>query len=371
MAPSPTKILKRASRLAGLQRHRISEYAALQRQRVAIQARLDSGPGVVGLIGCGAQGRVINTAISRLPKWEIGALFDVRVDAATELGAQWPNALVHENLDEFARAVSSLDVVVISTTASSRFELAKTVIDNGARAVFLEKPVTASLVDADRLVQLAQQSGCRVAVNHTRRYLDSVAGVKRVLDSGAIGEPRAIHFVAGRAGFAMIGTHLLDLARQLLESDVLRVRSRLDESLDPTPRGPQFRDPTGYAEASMSNGCRVTLDLSDDLNLRQLFYVVACGEGRLEIDERLGHLRLIGRGQHVWTTDYALPGTLDAGISRALVELKANKVPRCDVTDGRAALEAVVACHQSHREGGDWVSLPISGDVREETFPFA
>jgi hypothetical protein len=41
------------------------------------------------------------------------------------------------------------------------------------------------------------------------------------------------------------------------------------------------------------------------------------------------------------------------------------------VADGRAALEAAIACQLSAREGERWVTLPLKGGIYDEIFPFA
>jgi predicted dehydrogenase len=169
----------------------------------------------------------------------------------------------------------------------------------------------------------------------------------------------------------MIGTHLFDLVRWLFDSEIVRLRAELDDNLDPRHRGTEFQDRTGRCEARLDNGVRVTMDLSGDIPRRQLWFVIGCEEGRLEVDERLGKVRLVGAGNRDWETDYVFPGTLDLGVARALFELVRGDRPRCDMRDGTAALEAAVACQLSAREQGRWVDLPLAGEIRTEEFPFA
>lgn len=349
----------------------LRERRALELARLDTAVRLDGQPGRLALLGCGAMGATIAQSLRYLPGWRLAALHDRRPEAGHALGRAHPEALVAATADEFWKAARDCDVTAIATTADAHMDAARQALDHGVRAFLLEKPVTTCLHDADQLVELVERAGARVGVDHTRRWLPSGEGLRRLLDSDVLGRPRSIHFVFGRAGFAMIGTHLFDLGRWLLGGDLARLRADLDSVNVATKRGGQFVDRSGRCEALLRNGTRLTLELSADLPLQQMFFVVACERGRLEVDERLGRVRLVGTGGRAWDAEYVFPDALRLGVARALFELRRGDAPRCTLADGRAALEAAVACQVSAREGGRWVDLPLAGNTRQEAFPFA
>lgn len=347
------------------------ERRALEAWRLAQAVRLRGRPGRLALVGCGAMGTTIATAaLAHLPGWEVSALYDLREEAMQAVGAAWPKAARAADREEFLARAREADVVAIATTSDAHADLARGALQAGAEAVLVEKPVTTCLAEADDLIAAAGRSRARVAVDHTRRWLPSVEGLRRLLGSGAIGAVRALHFVYGWGGFGMIGTHLFDLARCLAGSDLGALRARLDER-GPARHGPRFRDPSGFCEARFASGARLTVDLSEDLRLRQMFYVIVGSLGRVEVDERLGRVRLVGSGGRAWEAEYVFPEAVPLGVARALFELREGRPPRCTLEDGRAALEAAVACHLSARADGAWVSLPVGGAAREERFPFA
>jgi predicted dehydrogenase len=349
----------------------LRERRALHQARLDVAARLRGRPGRLALVGCGAMGATIARAVRHLEGWTVAVLHDRRPEAASRLAAAHPGAEVAVDLDAFLRVARGCDVTAIATTADAHAETALAVLAGGIRAILLEKPVTTSLADADRLLDAASAAGARVAVDHTRRWLPSGEGIRRLLAGDVLGRPRAIHAVFGRAGFAMIGTHLFDLARWLLDADLTRLRAELDPANVTRHRGSQFEDHAGRCEARLGSGARLTLDLSGDLPLQQMFLVVACERGRLEIDERLGHLRLVGTGGRAWDAEYVFPDALGLGVAAALAELAAGRPPRCSLVDGRAALEAAIACQVSARRAGAWVDLPLPAAARGERFAFA
>src|SRR3989339_2263178 len=81
----------------------------------------------------------------------------------------------------------SISGVVISTPASSHYELVKKSLENG-KNVFVEKPFTTSLKEAEELTELAQKKKLILMVGFTFLYNSAVLKVKELIDSGELGE---------------------------------------------------------------------------------------------------------------------------------------------------------------------------------------
>lgn len=345
-------------------------FLALKRSQLRVDSTLAGGTGRVAIVGCGGQGGAIAASVGRLSGWSVTQLVDLDRDRAQRLADRLAGgAVVHESVKALLQ--EEFDVVAVATTAPSHFGVAAELIEAGVPAVLLEKPVTTSVRSAQDLLRLEAGGSTRIAVDHTRRYMPAAAGIRRILDSGSLGAPRAIYVIGGTAGLAMMGTHYVDLARWLAASDVVRVRATLDDLSDPNSRGSQFHDPVGRVEAVLANGVRLILDQSAGLRLKQSAFTVLCEDGRLEVDERVGSIRLVGAGQRVWQSPYAHKGAVLDGVARALLELSVGEPARCTLADGAAALEAVIACHESARHDGAWVAVPVAGAIRDEEFRFA
>lgn len=356
----------------GLLRSYAREGLALQQARLATEVRLEAKGLRVALIGCGTMGRTIASAVKALPGASLPYLYDQRGEGMQRIRDEiHGDAYACQSVEELLRYSDSYDVVAIATTAQAHVPIALQALEQGVRKLLVEKPVATSLEDADRLIQSAEQSQALAAVDHTRRWIGSYKGLRRLLRSGAVGKPRGIHFFFGRGGLAMIGTHLVDLARLLFDDDLISVRAELDEVERPNWRGDEFRDPSGRLTAVFRQGTRVTIDLSDDLPMNQSYYIILGETGRIEVDERMALVRLAGAGGRTWEEPFVWPGGLTVGVGAALVELHAGRTPSCSLADGRAALEAVVAAHQSHRAGGSEIKLPLGAPALAERFPFA
>ncbi len=77
--------------------------------------------------------------------------------------------------------------VVIATDADTHYKLAKEALLAG-KAVFVEKPITLDLREANELVELAEQKRQVLMVGHLLLYHPIVTAIKSYLDSGQWGE---------------------------------------------------------------------------------------------------------------------------------------------------------------------------------------
>lgn len=91
---------------------------------------------------------------------------------ASELGVQ----SFHDPQD----LVGQVDLVTIAASTLSHYELAKTFLQAGVH-VNVEKPITATLPQAEELVALAQKSRVHLAVGHIERFNPSVVELRRYI----------------------------------------------------------------------------------------------------------------------------------------------------------------------------------------------
>ncbi len=345
------------------------EYMMVERSKLVSDSLQLSKTMKVALVGFGRQGNTIAHAIKQTNKLEVVDVLDLRADMGQKIAA-FPNATFFNNLDEFWAKASSWDAIVIATTAKSHYDIAKKALEAGVKAVMIEKPVTTSIQDAMDLIELAKEKKANVAVNHTRRHLSSYHGLRKLIESGIIGKPKAINFMIGRSGMAMIGSHLFDTSFFLFRTGLAKIRAEFDEELDPTFRGNEFVDPCGRCSGVFENGIRFTMDLSADIPTRQLFFVIMGENGRIEVDEKHGVLRILSQSGKIFESEFLFSGALGIANGKGIVELVKGKKPTCDLTDGMKALEAVIACHISNAAKSS-IDLPLEDKVVKNRFDFA
>jgi predicted dehydrogenase len=83
--------------------------------------------------------------------------------------------------------------------------------------IYCEKPLTANLREADRIVEIAEQHRIRICMAHPSRYDLGFLTMKRMVEAGAIGDPVTVHgrgkndHRGGGEDMIVLGTHILDL----------------------------------------------------------------------------------------------------------------------------------------------------------------
>lgn len=84
-------------------------------------------------------------------------------------------------------ARTDIEIVVIATPVSSHHKIAKAALLAGKHC-FIEKPMTASSAEAEELIEIAEQKGLTLFVDHTFIYTGAVRKIKEIITSGRLGE---------------------------------------------------------------------------------------------------------------------------------------------------------------------------------------
>ena len=65
--------------------------------------------------------------------------------------------------------LADVDAVTIVVPTSAHFEVARTALEAG-KHVFIEKPITTTLEEADELLDIARRNGCVIQIGHVERF---------------------------------------------------------------------------------------------------------------------------------------------------------------------------------------------------------
>jgi predicted dehydrogenase len=84
-----------------------------------------------------------------------------------------------------------LDAVAIATPVRFHYDMAKAALLSG-KHTFIEKPLASSSAQCEELVAIAEEKGLILMVGHTFLYSEVVRKIKKIVDSGDIGELRYI-----------------------------------------------------------------------------------------------------------------------------------------------------------------------------------
>jgi predicted dehydrogenase len=183
----------------------------------------------VGVVGTGVMGRNHARVLHELANVDLVGVADSDLDAACQVAAVRATR-GYGSLEELLEKERP-EALTVAVPTEAHHEAVMEALAAGCH-VLVEKPIAATLAQADELVAAAKSAGRVLAVGHIERYNPAVLELKRRLDEGQLG--RAYQFDAQRLGpfpqrirdvgvVIDLATHDLDLMRFLTGSEIVRV----------------------------------------------------------------------------------------------------------------------------------------------------
>jgi predicted dehydrogenase len=125
-----------------------------------------------------------------LPGCAVRICCDREPAALEKVQRQYPGLATTNRFDEvLAEAVQA---VVIATPAPTHYELVRAAL-MADKHVFVEKPITLDVAQAEHLVQLAEQRRRVLMVGHLLEYHPAVTRLQALIEAGELGELRYIY----------------------------------------------------------------------------------------------------------------------------------------------------------------------------------
>jgi predicted dehydrogenase len=119
----------------------------------------------IGLVGVGHLGRFHAEKLKANSLCQLVGIYDSNPERC-KLVAEEFNLVPYPGYEELLQDVEAVD---IAATTSSHYELAKAALEQG-KHIFIEKPITSELWQAEELVNLANQKGLKIQVGHIERF---------------------------------------------------------------------------------------------------------------------------------------------------------------------------------------------------------
>ena len=175
----------------------------------------------VAVVGVGTMGRHHANKVVELARSGGGVCMAGVADIDAERAAAAAKALgtcaVSDRRELFARA----DVAIVAVSAVSHFEVARDALLAGLD-VLVEKPIAATLEDAEALVALAKRTGCVLQVGHQEWFNAALRVVRERIDAPRFAEIHRLGLFSDR------GTDV-DVVRDLMIHDLEILQQLLGE----------------------------------------------------------------------------------------------------------------------------------------------
>jgi predicted dehydrogenase len=140
----------------------------------------------IGVIGYGYWGPNIVRNFHAHESSEVVMVCDKSPKSLERLKKAHPDMPSTTNADDILKS-PKIDVVAVVTPVWTHYELAKAALENG-KHVFVEKPFTCSVVQAEELIELADRKNLKIMVDHTFLFTGAVKKIRQLVDEGALGD---------------------------------------------------------------------------------------------------------------------------------------------------------------------------------------
>ncbi len=139
----------------------------------------------IGVIGYGYWGPNIVRNFSGIDGAGVVAVCDVNPGTLDKVRKMYPAVRVTSDANDILDA-TDVDVVAVVTPVFTHHELAKKALLNG-KHVFVEKPFTSSVGQAEELVEIAARKNLHIMVDHTFLFTGAVKKIKQLIDDETLG----------------------------------------------------------------------------------------------------------------------------------------------------------------------------------------
>lgn len=161
-------------------------------------------------------------AMSLHPNCKLLGIYDSVYNSALQFAKTWNAENIFKNLDELTNQ-PKIDLVSICTPTQTHEEIFESLINSSVPTIWIEKPAAISLSSALKMKKISEDKKIKVWVNYFRRYCLGLKRVKKVLDSGDIGDFEVVNAFYTK-GLRNNGSHLIDLISWYF-GDIVDVKS--------------------------------------------------------------------------------------------------------------------------------------------------
>ncbi len=132
----------------------------------------------VGVLGAGHLGKIHLKLLNQSSKYDLVGFYDPFTENAQKVADEFGYRL----FETVSELINSVDVIDIVTPTLSHFNCAKEAILEG-KHVFIEKPITNTLEEAEAIRTLVSQHHIKGQVGHVERFNPAFTAVEKIIDN--------------------------------------------------------------------------------------------------------------------------------------------------------------------------------------------
>jgi len=208
----------------------------------------------VGIIGVGYLGTQHARILSYLEKAELIGVADIDFKKAMVIG----NRHGVKYYDNYENMLDEIDAGIVATPTSEHFAISMKLL-NAGKSVLVEKPITETIEQAEKLVSAAEKSGLILQIGHLERFNPAVEALENLISEPKFIEVQRLGSFSARSldidVVLDLMIHDLDIIMALIKDEVKVIRSSgihvLSDKID-----------IANARLEFASGCIATLTAS-------------------------------------------------------------------------------------------------------------
>lgn len=126
-----------------------------------------------GVLGAGHLGKIHLRLLNESEKYELVGFYDPIKENAEKVAKEFG----YKAFNSVEELINAVDVVDIVTPTLSHFDCAKEAIEK-SKHIFIEKPITKTVEEAETIIELAKQYAVKGQVGHVERFNPAFTAVK-------------------------------------------------------------------------------------------------------------------------------------------------------------------------------------------------
>lgn len=127
----------------------------------------------IGVLGAGHLGKIHLRLLNQSEKYELVGFYDPNSENAQKVSEEFG----YRKFDTIEELIENVDVVDIVTPTLSHYDCAVMAIKKG-KHIFLEKPISNTVEEAEHIIQLAKEYNIKGQVGHVERFNPAFKAVK-------------------------------------------------------------------------------------------------------------------------------------------------------------------------------------------------
>ncbi len=132
----------------------------------------------VGVLGAGHLGKIHLKLLQQSSKYELVGFYDENLENGKKIAEEFG----YKQFNTIATLIHAVDVIDIVTPTLSHYKCAKVAIKSG-KHVFIEKPISNTVAEAEEIIALAKEYNVKGQVGHVERFNPAFLATKDMIDN--------------------------------------------------------------------------------------------------------------------------------------------------------------------------------------------